>query len=135
MLQTGDRDLSPNLCKFHESNIDATFNFTPLSENKPDYEIKHDNTNETIQLQLCKPLKKPCNGSLGHGACLKSGNKEISLGRLPNLIREDGRIIFEYIGDECKYNNNNSYKLKVVMLCDYEDYVQYPELFPYVSIR
>lgn len=61
-----------------------TFDFSnTLREN--DYKIT--TSDETIYLQLCKPLNRKCNGSGNYSVCsTKSGRKEIALGNCQSVF-------------------------------------------------
>lgn len=50
----------------------------------------------------------------------------------PDLDDKNGRILFNFIGDNCPFGAN--YTVKVIMYCDYDiENNSYPELFSHVS--
>lgn len=112
-----ETNLANNYCTIRANEKQMhTFDFSnTLREN--DYKIT--TSDETIYLQLCKPLNRKCNGSGNYSVCsTKSGRKEIALGKYPpNLEIEGQKILFRFTGDKC--NESANYLTTVRMLCDY----------------
>lgn len=49
-------------------------------------------------------------------------------------IYKNGRIYFNYTGDVCNRNTNESFTLLIITTCDYSSHIQNPiVLMPYVS--
>ncbi|KYN03799.1 Cation-independent mannose-6-phosphate receptor [Cyphomyrmex costatus] len=82
-------------------------------------------------MQLCSPLIKKCNNQDGYAICLIKNNIETGIGRFPpKLDNEQGRILFNFTGDNCLRGIN--YTVTVIMHCDYAaETNSYPELFPH----
>lgn len=45
-----------------------------------DIVLNHDSPNETLRIQLCRPLNQKCNGKDGYGICLIRGKEEKGIG-------------------------------------------------------
>lgn len=68
------------ICDVSDATSLARFNFTRLSNTSEDYVIRDDRLGESIRLQLCSPLVKPCNAMTDYGVCLTRGKEEIGIG-------------------------------------------------------
>ncbi|XP_043474174.1 cation-independent mannose-6-phosphate receptor [Leptopilina heterotoma] len=82
-----------------------------------DYKIT--TNDEVINLQLCKPLNRECNGKGNYSICLRKSGKEIVLGKYPPKLEiESQKILFRFTGEKC--NQSANYMTSVRMLCDYK---------------
>lgn len=60
----------------------------------------------------------------------------VSIGRFPpSLDHKNGRILFNFVGDNCPFGAIiSNYTVNIIMYCDYDiESNSYPELFLHVS--
>lgn len=102
-------------CLITDPNFNHTFDFTSLHSDLG-HLFKFDNA--TYKINVCKSDIKCSQYNDTVAACeTKKPTSEIVLGYNSTLTWEDGRISFDFVGEQC--TESEKYSLKTILLCTY----------------
>uniref|UniRef100_A0A336L4R6 CSON004175 protein n=1 Tax=Culicoides sonorensis TaxID=179676 RepID=A0A336L4R6_CULSO len=106
--------LTSSDCTITDPNLDHTFNFSAL-HSELGHVFKHGNT--TYKMNVCQPDLKCSSYATPVSACEVVNGTERVLGYNSSLTWEDGRMSFDFVGEQC--SETEKYNLKVILMCTY----------------